>query len=371
MTERRDSTPAWHRLIGAEASYYTGKVRAYLRYKGIPFEEIGATRDIYREVIVPRTGVAYIPILISDDDVAVQDSTAIIDFMEQRYPSGSVYPDGPMQRLVALLFEVYADEWLILPAMHYRWNVPENRAFAIREFGRLSAPNASRAEQRAIGESISRPFAEALPALGVNCDTAAAIEASYLAFLRDFAAHLEAQPFLLGTRPSIGDFALLGPLYAHLYRDPESGRVMRQHAPRVADWVDRMNALEPCSGGFASDDRIAETLVPLLRRMFEEQGPVLVYTIQRLETWTPENDRRNLPRSIGMQEFRLGSQCSQRAIYPFNIWRWQRPYDHYHALAPGARARADELLARVGGVDVIQTPIRRRVQRRENRLFVD
>ena len=38
MTTRR------HQLIGAEVSYYSGKVRAYLRYKRVPFEEIAATR---------------------------------------------------------------------------------------------------------------------------------------------------------------------------------------------------------------------------------------------------------------------------------------------------------------------------------------
>src|SRR5690349_17598234 len=105
-----------HKLIGAEVSLYTGKVRAYLRYKGIPFEEVAASAEIYRDVIIPRTGVRYIPVLISDDDVAVQDSTAIIDFMEARYPEAPVYPSGPVQRLVALVLETYADEWLVVPA---------------------------------------------------------------------------------------------------------------------------------------------------------------------------------------------------------------------------------------------------------------
>ena len=148
-----------HQLIGAQVSYYTGKVRAYLQYKRIPFAEVAATREIYRDVIVPRTGVRFIPVLISDDDIAVQDSTAIIDFLERRHPDPGIYPPGSVQRLAALLLEVYADEWLLLPAMHYRWNVPENRAFAIEEFGRLSVPSADAAEQRAIGEKLAGPFA--------------------------------------------------------------------------------------------------------------------------------------------------------------------------------------------------------------------
>ena len=48
---------AEYQLLGAEASYYTGKVRAYLRWKGIPFREVLSTRSVFADIIVPRTGV--------------------------------------------------------------------------------------------------------------------------------------------------------------------------------------------------------------------------------------------------------------------------------------------------------------------------
>jgi glutathione S-transferase len=358
-----------HRLIGAQVSLYTGKVRAYLRYKAIPFDEVVATRHVYRNVIIPRTGVRFIPVLISDDDVAVQDSTAIIDFLEARYPAASVYPAGALQRLVALLFEVYGDQWLVLPAMHYRWNVPENRAFAIDEFGRLSAPDLSPEEQRAIGEKLSGPFAGALPVLGVSADTAPAIEASYHAFLADFDRHLQELPFLLGTRPSIGDFGLMGPLYAHLYRDPASGRLMKELAPRVAGWVERMLEPQPGSGEFLPDDALPPTLEPLLARMFEEFGPVLASTIARLGSYELPSDVRVLPRAIGHHAFQLQSTRGDRAIYPFDIWRWQRPYDQYHGLSEPARARADTLIERIGGRALFDTPLARRLMRADNQLL--
>ena len=37
-----------HQLIGAQVSLYTGKVRAYLDYKAIPYDEVLATRDSHR-----------------------------------------------------------------------------------------------------------------------------------------------------------------------------------------------------------------------------------------------------------------------------------------------------------------------------------
>jgi len=351
-----------HRLIGAEVSLYTGKVRAYLRYKDIPFDEVAATREVYRDVIVPRTGVRFIPVLLSDDDVAVQDSTAIIDFLEARYPEAPVYPESPVARLVALLLEGYADEWLVIPAMHYRWSVPENRAFAIEEFGRLSVPEASPDEQRAIGEKLAGPFAGALPVLGITEQTIPAVEASYLALLTDLDAHFAAHPFLLGTRPSIADFALYGPLYAHLYRDPASGRLMRERASGVAAWVERMTSPAPRTGAFLADDALPATLEPLLSRMFAEQGPVLASTLARLAEVARSGHKGPLPRSLGKHAFTIGDATGQRSISPFNVWRFLRPHAHYQALSGAARAQADALLTRTGGLSLLQTrvtPLRR------------
>lgn len=358
-----------HQLIGAEVSLYTGKVRAYLRYKAIPFVEVAATGEIFRNVIVPRTGVRFIPILISDDDIAIQDSTAIIDFLEQRYPEASIYPEGSMQRLVALLLEVFADEWLVIPAMHYRWSLPENREFAMNEFGRLSVPDESPEKQREVGEKLAGPFAGALPSLGVLPETVTAIEASYLALLGELEAHFANHPYLLGTRPSIADFGLYGPLYAHLYRDPASGRLLRERAKAVAAWVERMTSPTPKSGHFAPNDGIAPTLEPLLKRMFTEQGPVLASTADRLRARAEQGHEGPLPRTLGKHEFTLAGARGVRAVYVFNLWRWQRPYTYYHSLSGSERERADELLRRTGGQALMQVQYPK-LERRNNQLLL-
>ena len=361
-----DTTP--HQLIGAEVSYYTGKVRAYLRFKHIPFVEVSASRDVYRDVIVPRTGVRFIPVLVSNEDVAVQDSRAIIDYLDVLHPAPSIVPPGTTQRLVSLLFELYADQWLLLPAMHYRWNVPENRSFAIAEFGRLSVPEASVAEQVAIGEKLSVPFAGALPSLGVHPETARAVEDSYRAFLADFDAHLAMHPRVLGSRPSIADFALFGPLYAHLYRDPASGRLMKELAPQVARWVESFLSPPTSDGAFLDDDRVPSTLEPMLARLFREFGPILASTIERLMAYEPESPGAPLPRTLGKHAFRLGNVSAQRAVYPFNVWRWQAVHDCYHGLSGPAREAADALLERIGGRSLFRISLARRLARVDNQL---
>lgn len=358
-----------HQLIGAWVSLYTGKVRAYLRYKNIPFEEVPATREVFRDVIVPRTGVRFIPVLISDDDIAVQDSTEIIDFLERRYPEAGIYPETPLQKLVALILETYGDEWLVIPAMHYRWNVPENRAYAIAEFGRLSVPSASEAEQKEIGEKLSGPFAGALPALGIEPATVPAIETSYRELLGELDHHLSAQSFLLGSRPSIADFGLMGPLYAHLYRDPASGRLMKELAPRVHAWVERMLEPTPRSGAFLPEDHVLATLRPILERTFRELGPVLESTLARLAASAPEIGTQPVPRALGRHEFQLGTTKGVRAVYPFNLWRWQRAHDHYSALSDETKAAAAKLLP-AQGIALLEQPMTPRLTRRDNRLFL-
>jgi glutathione S-transferase len=357
-----------HRLIGAEVSYYTAKVRSYLRYKQIPFVEVPATREVYRDVIVPRTGVRLIPVLISDDDVAVQDSRAIVDFLEARYPEPAIEPPGQTQQLVALLFELYADEWLLLPAMHYRWNLPENRSFAIREFGRLSVPAGTPAEQLAVGEKLAVPFAGALPSLGVHPATVPAIEKSYRSLLTDLDAHFAHHPRILGARPSVADFALFGPLYAHLYRDPASGRLMKECAPRVARWVEGLLTADPTNGAFLDADQVPVTLEPLLSRLFREFGPVLASTIDHLAAFNPGGAEALLPRTLGTHSFQLGDAIAERAIRPFNVWRWQRAHDLYLNLSGKARADADDLIDRIGARELFRKPLSRRLARVENRL---
>ena len=92
-----------------------------------------------------------IPTLITPDDTVVQDSTEIIDLLEQRFPQSPVHPATPWQRIVACLLELCGDEWLIMTAIHYRWTKPENREFALAEFGRQARPNGTPEEQREAG----------------------------------------------------------------------------------------------------------------------------------------------------------------------------------------------------------------------------
>ncbi len=356
-------------LYGGELSYYTGKARAYLRFKGVPFEERTATREVYKTIIVPAAGAPIIPVLAAPGGELVQDTTEIIDFLEARHPEPSVYPGGARQKLVALMLEHYGDEWLVIPAMHYRWSYLEQQHdFIMGEFGALSAPEASREEQIAIGKKTSAPFRGSIPMLGVNEVTIPAIESEWHRLMAQLDAHFSQHPFLLGTRPSIGDFGLMGPLYAHLGRDPVPRALMEEKAPRLYDWVCRMNAPDDAPGEFLADDEIPDTLLPVLETLSRDFLPDVRGVIEKNAGFMEARPGEDIPRYLGMQPFRTGSAESERIVHSYSQWLFQRAFDHYQALDGDARAAAAALLDRIGALETFQAPLLHRVKRKPGQL---
>jgi len=140
---QNDNMSAPYVLFGTAFSLYTAKLRAYLQLKNIPFVEKLATRAVYKKHIVPNTGVRIIPVLLTPQGQYLQDTAVIIEYLEALYPQTPILPPDPSAKLVAMLFELWADEWLLIPAMHYRWN-KANFPFLYQEFGRVLAPLAPR-----------------------------------------------------------------------------------------------------------------------------------------------------------------------------------------------------------------------------------
>ncbi|MDT8409582.1 MAG: glutathione S-transferase family protein [Wenzhouxiangellaceae bacterium] len=359
-------------MYGAEFSLYSAKLRSYLRKKGIPFTEKSPSVLTYKRFIVPRTGVKFIPVLQTPEDEVLQDTTAIIDALEPRFPERGVYPATPRQHLASLLLELYGDEWLLLPAMHYRWNFPDdNLPYIYDEFGAMAFPWFPKWIRRRLGKKIGARFRGFVPRLGITEKTRPAIEKSWLGLLGELDAHFAEHDYLFGSRPSIGDFGLIGPMYAHLYRDPYPGRLMRAKAPRVAAWVERMQSTEPADGKFLSNDAIAPTLRPVLERMAREQLPVLLDTERRLAAWHLENpEQREIPRILGEHEFTIEGQTEKRMVLPYGLWRWQRPRDYLAALSASAAEPARELARELGLLVALKARPKVRIDRENNRFVI-
>ncbi|PHR60106.1 MAG: glutathione S-transferase [Robiginitomaculum sp.] len=344
-----------YQLIAAPLSLYSGKVRGYMRWKNIAYREVLSSRSVYQDTIMPRIGYPIIPIMITPDDQTVQDTTDMIEYIEAHETTASITPTTPKQHLAALIFELFGDEYLRTAAMHYRWNY--NKEFAWAEFGATAAPHLGKPEQLEVGKTAATKFMGMLPALGITDKSIPAIEASYEQFLSLFNTHLETHSQLLGTRPSIGDYGLLGPLYAHNYRDPASGEIMKRLAPNVAKWCLGTHAPQhPLSGDFLEDDLIPHTLIPLLKMFTQEQLPILLNTAKHLQIWAQDKETgTEVPRALGMHTININGTEENAAIIPYSLWMYQRVTDYVATLEHEDLASVKSLLKTIGA-EIIAIP---------------
>jgi glutathione S-transferase len=323
---------------GQDVSYFSGKARPALPQKSLWYREV--TPD-YPE-IKKHTGLYFIPALFTPEGEALQDTSEILDYLEQRHPEPPLYPSTPVQRVVAYLIEVYGDEVGILPAMHYRWSFPESAEKAIIDFG-FATGDMERAR------SFAGRMSGSLPGLGINENTIPAIEAHLRELLDTLSAHFESQRFLLGDSMSLGDCGLMGPMYAHLFRDAVPERLLYQTAFRVSCWVERMNRPPRDQQGFLPDDALAETLLPVLGVM-ADGIPFLLDALGEIESWADEHaaDAAEIPRAVGMFESTFRGVPIQLAVRPYTLWMLQRPLDAYRALNDAERQTVDQTLAGTG-----------------------
>ncbi len=317
-----------YKLYGVEGSYYSAKIRCYLLWKGIPFKEILSDRQAYTDVIVPRVGYPIVPIVISPSDETLQDSAEIITILEQRHPLPAMIPTTPRRRFAAYLMELYADEWLKVPALYYRWHY--DYEFASNMMGYNNDPTANSEEQRRVGQRIASRFMNWPENLGAIEVTRDAVEASFLECLALLEAHFSECRFAFGDRPCLADCAMMGPLYAHLYRDPHSGAIVRNKAPKLCAWIDRMNAPETTikeeSGVL---DVVPMTMIAILQHLSSDYAPVLNTAIPLLQAWLGNWYAGEIPRYAGSHRFTMGRGKSYaaegiRSIYPFEQWKLQR-----------------------------------------------
>ena len=251
-----------YRIFGNELSPYSVKVRSYFRYKGIPHEWL-VRSTLNQDEYQRHAKLPLIPLVVSPDGEAWQDSTPIIEKFEVRYPKPSLQPDDPTLAFLSTLIEEYADEWGNKPMFHYRWTYPADQDSAADRLARSMSPGLDDDAYANVRDVIKGRMIPRLRFVG-SCDaTQASIEGSFMRQLAILEAHLKHRPFLFGGRPSLADFGL----YAQLYEcstDPTPGAIIRRTAPTVLVWIERMLAPQ-ADGPFEPWAALAPTLLPLLR----------------------------------------------------------------------------------------------------------
>ncbi|MEM1229937.1 MAG: glutathione S-transferase family protein [Pseudomonadota bacterium] len=268
------------KVYGASVSYYTGKLETYLRFKGLAYERASPYPDAAR--IKAAVGCIQHPMVERADGRWMSDSTPILLQLEQEHPQRSILPADPVVRFVALLIEDYADEWLWRPAMHYRWSYEHDRELLSRILTdelttHLKLPRWLR--RRTIRRRQLKGFVHND---GVTAANREHVEGGYLRCLALLQAVFAERPFLLGTRPSIADFGLMGPMLRHFGQDPTPAEIMRDRAPAVLAWVARMWNAGAMDAEGAFPEQVPADLAPLLEEVCQTH---LVQLTENARAW--------------------------------------------------------------------------------------
>jgi glutathione S-transferase len=350
------SASARYTLFGAEFSYYSGKVRSYLLHRRIPFLERRANAWIYLSLLPRRVKAAVVPVVLTPQGEWLQDSSLIIDALEQRFPACPVVPSTPLQRFAAYLFELWGDEFLLPLAMHTRWNRPEHLSWYAQEAGQVLLPGWPGFTQRWMGGKIASEMRGYRQTLGFGPDMAPVLTRFGQIQLDGLNAHFAEHKFLFGGRPSLGDYGLIGPLYAHIGRDPLSKRDLIEPRPHLKAWIARMFQPTSADGGeFLADDQIPSTLLPALRSIFDEMLPFLQGCAEAVgQTPILPAATQKAPRFLGPLSYPLAGGSHQRLAASYPVWMAQRLLAVFAALPAAEQRRVRAWLASIGGEGVLQ-----------------
>jgi glutathione S-transferase len=122
------------KITGSYSSPYVRKVLVCLDIKGIPFEIDPIVPFYGNDEFARLSPLRRIPVLL-DDSVTLADSSVICEYLDERYPEPSMFPEGPRLRARARWLEESADTCIGPP---YRINVRCSKRPARRSAARRS-----------------------------------------------------------------------------------------------------------------------------------------------------------------------------------------------------------------------------------------
>ncbi|MFK7917902.1 MAG: glutathione S-transferase C-terminal domain-containing protein [Ilumatobacter sp.] len=333
-------------LAGQYGSPYTLKMRGVLRYRRIPFQWMlrGSKWDD-----LPEPPVEIIPVIAYRNDagdgyadVTVDSSPQIIR-LEGEYSERSIVPADPALALIDALIEDFADEWLTKAMYHYRWTYDDDIAKAGKLLPLSQDLQMDSDQARRHYDFITRRQIERRALVGSTEWNTPLIESSYRRVLAIMQQRLASGDFMLGDRPGCGDFGLYGQLTQLVRWDPTSTAVAVDTAPKVLNWVERMDDLSflPVNDGDGPDGwatlgTLDAATTDLLAEIGRTYAPFLVANAAALHSGSNEVVCEIDGREYRQAPFRYQGKCLQ----------WMR--ERYASLDSTDRIRVDDVLAGTG-----------------------
>ena len=257
-----DATPRF-RLMGLEASPYTMKVDAFLKFKGIAYDWVIRTMKT-EKLFQAHAKVQLIPLLFFPSGETMQDSTLIIERLEAEHPERSIHPEDAALWFLSCFFEEFGDEWCNKLMFFQRWfyeadaKATGKRLAKSRLEGQWWAPFV---EPIAASMLVKR-MVPRLVYSGGNEVNIPQLKESFESLSGLLDAHFAVRPYLLGGRPCFGDFGLWCNLY-QAWTDPTARAYLEGNAPNLVAYIMRMQS-PSVEGEFEALDALVPTLRPIL-----------------------------------------------------------------------------------------------------------
>lgn len=315
--------------------------------------------------------------VVYQGDSPVQDSTVIIESLESQYPQHSIYPDNDIQHFLSLILEMFADEWLPLAALHYRWNFSGNRKFIYSEFGKSTLPFFPSLIQTHMGKVFGNKMSGYLPVLGIAAHMQEPLERNTHEILNTLNEHLSHHSYILGSQPSIADFALYGPIYSHLHRDPAPLNLVTPYK-NIIKWINELNGdFKNTKHQWSNDENLVVSLKPLLSIWAKSHAPLIRQSVNAITHWINQLTREEksqdikLPKYLGKASIQLGNQQAERLNLTYGYWMFSRAHDFYHNLNTDSKHEIENLLTELKVMDLFQQTLPCKVNLHRSRLYLE
>lgn len=328
-----------YQIYGSEYSPYSVKVRSGFRYKGLPHEWIVRSSRCEEE-FQKHARLPLVPLVVTPDGEAWQDSTPILDKLEVLAPEPPFHPADPALAFLSALIEEYADEWVNKPMFHFRWWREGDRVVTSERLAHSIAPDADGPQVAATAAGIRERMVGRLHFVGSSEFNQRVIEASYARLIEILAEHLATRRFLFGARPVFADFGLAHQLY-ECGLDVTAGRLLRERGAAVIAWIERV--IDPRPGGELEPwAALAPTLEPLLR---EEIGGHFL-------PWSQANAAA-LAAGDAEFEAKLAGGPFRQAPQKYHARSLAALRDRYRAIPEAQRGELDVILAATGCLETL------------------
>jgi glutathione S-transferase len=224
-------------LYGMLMSPYSMKMRAYLRYRRIPFQWCNDARA--NHIAETKVETYMVPVIKYPNGTFENDSTPIIDKFEASIAQRRTDPENEADAFLAYLIEDFADEWLLWPFFMSRWKTQadqkHNSQWILYEALSGNLPDDGFEAMAEFWANRQIDLVQRVCGSPANDDI---LNESLHAFLRIMENKVTNGLFFFGSRPSRAEIAIYG-ILSQLIQDISATADMRENYTFTTRWVPR------------------------------------------------------------------------------------------------------------------------------------